>query len=90
MSGGSFSYLYSQDTYSETNLREMAEDLRARGMYDAEEETLSLIPARASDELSLLWKAVEWHRSCDSSEAEVALAFAKYTEKKICDMNPPG
>ncbi len=78
MSGGSFNYLYSQDPYIEEDLRQMADDLRSRGMYEAAEATMELVPPRASKELTDLWHAVEWHRSCDWSEREVARAFVAW------------
>jgi hypothetical protein len=78
MSGGSFNYLYGQDPYNEYDLKSMAEDLRKRGMYEASEATIALIQQRASEELAELWQAVEWHRSNDWGEAEVARAFVKW------------
>lgn len=82
MSGGSFNYLYSQDPYEADDLNDMADDLRSRGMHSAERATRSLIPRKASKELAELWKAVEWHRSCDSSEAEVARAFVAFDDER--------
>jgi hypothetical protein len=81
MSGGSFNYLYTQDPYSVEDLEQMADELRSRGMYEAAKETRALIPHRASQELEELWHAVEWHRSCDWSEAQVAKAFVKYDDE---------
>lgn len=82
MSGGSFNYLYAQDPYEPEELRRMADDLRSRGMDVAAEETLALIPRRATNELASLWQAVEWHRSCDWSEAQVAEAWVAYTTSR--------
>ena len=82
MSGGSFNYLYAQWPYQEDELRNMAAELRRRGMYDAEAETLALIPESASEELAKLWHAIEWHVSADWSEAHVARAFARYETAK--------
>lgn len=90
MSGGSFNYLYTQDPYRYEDLKDMASDLRSRGMYDAAEETLALMPQKASKELENLWHAVEWHRSCDWSEAQVAREFIKYEKAKIKKANLPG
>lgn len=78
MSGGSFNYLYEQAPYDSWELERMADDLEARGMHDAEDATRAFIQKRADESLTALWKAVEWHRSCDSSEAEVALAYANW------------
>lgn len=78
MSGGSFNYLYTQHPYNEEDLKNMASELRSRGMYDAANATLALIPPVASKPLEDLWHAVEWHVSCDWSEAQVARVFAKY------------
>lgn len=90
MSGGSFNYLYDQQTYNASDLEAMAADLEQRGMYEAAEETLALLPRRAPRELALLWKAVEWHRSNDWSEAQVAREYVHYEKTRIAALNPPG
>lgn len=82
MSGGSFNYLCHQLQPCVQDLLDMAADLSRRGMDEAAEATLALIHKPPSAALRELWRAVEWHRSNDSSEADVARAFAKWEKTK--------
>ena len=85
MSGGSFNYLCMQEEYKRGDLEDMIQELRRRGMYDAADATRELLPKEADDMLIQLWRAVEWHVSCDSSEAEVARAFVAWEEAQTPD-----
>lgn len=93
MSGGSFNYLFSAldlgDVISQRySLEEMAAELASLGYAaDAARETEELLvlirqwEVRTELRVSRLrdvWKAVEWWRSCDSSEAAVHEALAAY------------
>lgn len=80
MSGGSFNYLCHQEQPSISDLEAMAQELRKRGMYEAADATRALIPRETDPMLVQLWHAVEWHVSCDWSEAEVARAFVAWEE----------
>lgn len=78
MSGGPFNYLCTQQKLDCESLMAMASDLESRGMEGAASATRSFIPSEPSQELRDLWRAVEWHRANDWSEADVARAFVKW------------
>lgn len=82
MSGGSFNYLFTQEQYSEEDLRTMAAWLRGHGMHRAADETLTFISPRADEALIGLWKAAEWCESQDWGFDYVVEAHDYYSEAR--------
>ena len=92
MSGGSYEYLCFKEPsdlfHVEETIQRMADDLARLGYADdAAKETMSLLlEIRVSrirlqshlDRIKDVWQAVEWWRSCDSSEDSVKEALKKY------------
>jgi hypothetical protein len=81
MSGGSFNYLFRQDTYEPHELEAMAKWLRDNEMYDAAVETESFL-RRADASLTRLWQAVEWFVSNDWTYEDVNTALEDYRDKR--------
>lgn len=97
MSGGAFNYLCRKYDAADmlnggmSDLADMAEALEARGdCPEAARETRELLAdlrgaasraETAISRLQALWKAVEWHRSCDWNEEEVTKAIAAYRKQ---------
>lgn len=91
MSGGSFDYLCGKDTESlmgmDEQLQAMEEELRSLGYDDVADETKTvreMIEKFKSDveqkleELSKVWKAVEWYTSNDWSKEQVEAAVGDF------------
>lgn len=92
MSGGSFNYLYAKDPYEfiriPSELEDMRDTLAGLGYaHDAARETdelliklrhIQVIAETRLARLGEVWKAVEWWKSCDTDEASVKAALAKY------------
>lgn len=92
MSGGSYEYLAVKDSReifdAEKQLQRMADDLAKLGYApDAAKETMEVLlevrQARNRLDARLkrlydVWHAMEWWKSCDSSEDEVRVALLRY------------
>lgn len=93
MSGGSFNYLCTQYPPSTEELGHMLSELEALGYaQDAAEATRVMLAAVSypTDEsyqepLRGVWRAVEWWRSCDSTETDVRQALARYRGVELPD-----
>lgn len=93
MSGGSFDYMYRQDTDTlmggsfQEQLEDMRDTLRELGADDAAEQTeMVLAVIREAEErielhraaLDDVWHAVEWERSGDFREDQVHRVLERY------------
>jgi hypothetical protein len=88
MSGGSYNYLCNRYLSNDTeDVERMAARLRELGHEDAAQRTEEVVgamklAASIQEELSDVWRAVEWIDSCDSSEGDERRAVEAWRAKR--------